>query len=102
MISVSMPLSRATASIIWCSGLVCVAIECVNLKFHIEMRALDQRQRHAVRAPALFEQHDPLVEPTEASGKCRLPLHRFDGHDLRQPADETTVVRFAAQRPVQS
>ena len=71
-------------------------------EFHLQLPALDPRERHAVRPSAFFEQHRRRPRPRRSGP--RTPTGRSTGsrrHDLRQPAREPPVVRFVPQRPIE-
>src|SRR5439155_18348486 len=94
----SMPFSLASASIVCCSGFDIL----YPLELHLEIRARDRTERHAVRLPVLaVDQHVAALDATEPPPEESLAVDPLAHHDLRDAPGEAAVVVRAAQRAIQ-
>src|SRR5256885_1599011 len=94
----SMPFSLASASIVCCSGFDIL----YPLELHLEIRARDRAERHAVCLPVLaVDQHIAALDAAEPPSEESLAVDPLTHHDLRDAPGEASVVVRAAQRAIQ-
>src|SRR5260221_8437379 len=85
----SMPFSLASASIVCCSGFDIL----YPLELHLEIRARDRAERHAVCLPVLaVDQHVAALDAAEPPPEESLAVDRLAHHDLRDASGEAAVV----------
>src|SRR5260221_9328 len=89
--------SRTFWKILCCSGFDLL----YHLELHLEIRARDRAERHAVCLPVLaVDQHVAALDAAEPPPEESLAVDRLAHHDLRDASGEAAVVVRAAQRAI--